>query len=72
MEFDCERPRAWVASSKGLFCATVLGLSMQIEPALAQGGGGSDQRSGQSRPPVTIDAPKPQSARPAQPARRAA
>jgi iron complex outermembrane receptor protein len=37
---------------------------MQISPALAQ--------SGQSLPPVTVDAPKPQSARPAQPARRAA
>jgi iron complex outermembrane receptor protein len=70
MEFDCERPCAWVAASKSLFCATVFGLSMQIGPALAQGG--SDQRSGQSLPPVTIDAPKPQSARPAQPARRAA
>jgi iron complex outermembrane receptor protein len=37
---------------------------MQIGPVLAQ--------SGQSLPPVTVDAPKPQSARPAQPARRAA
>jgi iron complex outermembrane receptor protein len=39
-------------------------MSMQIVPALAQ--------SGQSLPPVTVDAPKPQSARPAQAARRAA
>jgi iron complex outermembrane receptor protein len=37
---------------------------MQIGPVLAQ--------SGQSLPPVTVDAPKPQSARPALPARRAA
>jgi iron complex outermembrane receptor protein len=70
MEFDCERPRAWGVASKGLFCATVFGLSMQIAPVLAQGS--SDQRSGQSLPAVTIDAPKPQSARAAQPARRAA
>ena len=42
---------------------TVFGLSMQIGPVAAQ--------SGQPLPPVTIDAPRPQAARPAQPARRA-
>ena len=70
MKRDCERPRVWGATSKGLFCATVFGLSMQIGPALAQGA--SDPGAGQPLPPVTVDAPKPQSARPAQPARRAA
>jgi len=70
MKRDCERPRVWGATSKGLFCATVFGLSMQIAPALAQGA--SDPGAGQPLPPVTVDAPKPQSARPAQPARRAA
>lgn len=63
---DCVRPSTWGASSsKGLFCATVFGLSMQIGPVLAQ-------QSGQSLPPVTVDAPKPQAARPTQPSRRAA
>ena len=64
VKYDCVRPSAWGAASKGLFCVTVFGLSMQISPAPAQ--------SGQPLPPVTIDAPRPQSARPAQPARRAA
>lgn len=63
MKRDCVRPSAWGAASKGLFCVTVFGLSMQIGPVLAQ--------SGQTLPPVTVDAPKPQAARPAQPARRA-
>jgi iron complex outermembrane receptor protein len=61
---DCVRPSAWGAASKGFFCATVFGLGMQVGPALAQ--------SGQSLPPVTVDAPKPQSARPTQPPRRTA
>ena len=61
---DCVKPSAWGAASKGFFCATVFGLSMQIGPVLAQ--------SGQSLPPVTVDAPKPQAVRPTQPARRAA
>ena len=60
---DCARPSAWGAVSKGFFCVTVFGLSMQIGPVAAQ--------SGQPLPPVTIDAPRPQAARPAQPARRA-
>ena len=64
MKRDCVRPSAWGAASKGFFCATVFGLSMQIGPVLAQ--------SGQSLPPVTVDAPKPQAARPTQPSRRAA
>ena len=64
MKRDCVRPSAWGVASKGFFCVTVFGLSMQIGPALAQ--------SGQSLPPVTVDAPKPQAARPTQPSRRAA
>ena len=64
MKRDCMMPSAWGAASKGFFCATVFGLSMQIGPVLAQ--------SGQSLPPVTVDAPKPQAARPTQPSRRAA
>jgi iron complex outermembrane receptor protein len=64
MKFDCLRPSAWGTVSKGFFCATVFGLSMQIGPVAAQ--------SGAALPPVTVDAPKPQAARPAQPARRAA
>ena len=64
MKRDCVRPSAWGVASKGFFCVTVFGLSMQIGPALAQ--------SGQSLPPVTVDAPKPQTARPTQPSRRAA
>ena len=63
MKRECVRPSAWGAVSKGVFCATVFGLSMQIGPVLAQ--------SGQSLPPVTVDAPKPQAARPTQPSRRA-
>jgi len=62
MKRECMRPSAWGAASKGFFCATVFGLSMQIGPALAQ--------SGQSLPPVTVDAPKQQAARPSQPSRR--
>jgi outer membrane receptor protein involved in Fe transport len=61
---DCVRPSLWGTASKGFFCATVFGLGMQLGPVLAQ--------SGQSLPPVTVDAPKPQAARPTQPARRAA
>ena len=64
MKRDCVRPSAWGAATKGFFCVTVFGLSMQIGPVLAQ--------SGQALPPVTIDAPRPQAARPAQPSRRAA
>ena len=64
MKRECMMPSAWGAASKGFFCATVFGLSMQIGPALAQ--------SGQSLPPVTVDAPKQQAARPTQPSRRAA
>src|SRR4029078_12719779 len=64
MKRDCVRPSAWGVASKGFFCVTVFGLSMQIGPALAQ--------SGQSLPPVTVDAPKPQAARPTQPSRREA
>ena len=64
MKRDCGRPSIWGAASKGFFCATVFGLCMQIGPVLAQ--------SGQSLPPVTVDAPKPQAVRPTQPARRAA
>ena len=64
MKFDCLGPSAWGTASKGFFCATVFGLSMQVGPVAAQ--------SGAALPPVTVDAPKPQAARPAQPARRAA
>lgn len=64
MKRECMMPSAWGAASKGFFCATVFGLSMQIGPAPAQ--------SGQSLPPVTVDAPKQQAARPTQPSRRAA
>jgi iron complex outermembrane recepter protein len=64
MKRECMMPSAWGAASKGFFCVTVFGLSMQIGPALAQ--------SGQSLPPVTVDAPKQQAARPTQPSRRAA
>ncbi len=61
----CDRvPSAWGTVSKGFFCATVFGLSLQVGPVAAQ--------SGAPLPPVTVDAPKPQAARPAQPARRAA
>ena len=61
----CDRvPSVWGTVSKGFFGATVFGLSMQIGPVAAQ--------SGAALPPVTVDAPKPQAARPAQPARRAA
>jgi iron complex outermembrane receptor protein len=60
---ECVRP-SWGAASKGFFCATVFGLSMQVGPVLAQ--------SGQTLPPVTVDAPKPQTVRATQPARRAA
>ena len=49
-ERDCVRPSAWGAASKAFFCATVFGLSMQIGPVHAQ--------SGQTLPPVTVDAPK--------------
>jgi iron complex outermembrane receptor protein len=61
---NCVRPSLWGTAPKAFFCATVFGLSMQVGPVLAQ--------SGQSLPPVTVDAPKPQAARPTQPARRAA
>ncbi|WP_249135733.1 MULTISPECIES: TonB-dependent siderophore receptor [unclassified Bradyrhizobium] len=61
---DSVQPSAWGAASKALFCVTVFGLSMQIGEVHAQ--------SGQTLPPVTVDAPKPQAARPAQPSRRAA
>jgi iron complex outermembrane receptor protein len=64
MKRDCARPSAWDAATKGFFCLTVFGLSMQIGPVLAQ--------SGQPLPPVTVDAPKPQASRPTQPSRRAA
>src|SRR4051812_48882476 len=60
---DCVRP-SWGAASKGFLCATVFGLSMQVGPVQAQ--------SGQALPPVTVDAPKPQTVRATQPARRAA
>jgi iron complex outermembrane receptor protein len=70
MKSDNNRPCAWGAASKAVFYATVFGLSIQIGPALAQGA--SDQRKDQPLPPVTVDAPKPPSARPAQPSRRAA
>src|SRR3990170_6033014 len=63
MKRDCVRPSAWGAATKGFFCATVFGLSMQVGPVVAQ--------SGQALPPVTIDAPAPQAARPTRPARRA-
>src|SRR4051812_17841890 len=59
---DCVRP-SWGAASKGFFCASVFGLSMQVGPIQAQ--------SGQTLPPVTVDAPKPQTVRATQPARRA-
>ncbi|MBR1154409.1 TonB-dependent siderophore receptor [Bradyrhizobium sp. JYMT SZCCT0428] len=61
---DSVKPSAWGAASKAFFCVTVFGLSMQIGPVHAQ--------TGQTLPPVTVDAPKPQAARPTQPARRAA
>jgi iron complex outermembrane receptor protein len=61
---DCVKPSAWGLASKSIFCVTVFGLSMQIGPGFAQ--------SAQPLPPVTVDAPKPQAARPTQPARRAA
>ena len=61
---DSGKPSVWGAASKSFFCATVFGLSMQIGPGFAQ--------SGQALPPVTVDAPRPQTARPAQPAIRAA
>jgi iron complex outermembrane receptor protein len=61
---DFGKPSALGVASKSFFCATVFGLSMQIGPGFAQ--------SAQPLPPVTVDAPKPQSARPAQPSRRAA
>ena len=32
MKRDCGRPSVWGAASKGFFCATVFGLSMQIGP----------------------------------------
>lgn len=64
MKRDCVRPSVWGTASKGFFCATVFGLGMQAGPVLAQ--------SGQTLPPVTVDAPKPQAARPTQPSRRAA
>ena len=64
MKRDCVRPSAWGAATKGFFCVTVFGLSMHVGPVAAQ--------SGQALPPVTIDAPTPQAARPAQPSRRAA
>ena len=62
MKRECVRPSAWGAASKGFFCATVFGLGMQIGPVLAQ--------SGQTLPPVTVDAPKPQAARPTQPVKK--
>jgi iron complex outermembrane recepter protein len=61
---DYVEPSAWGLASKSIFCVTVFGLSMQIGPGFAQ--------SAQPLPPVTVDAPKPQAARPTQPARRAA
>jgi len=61
---NCVGPSAWGAVSKSLFCVTVFGLSMQIGPVQAQ--------SGQALPPVTVDAPKPQTVRPTQPSRRVA
>src|SRR3954447_3200325 len=61
---DCVRPSVWGVASKGFFCLTVFGLSMQVGPVAGQ--------SAQALPPVTVDAPKPQTARSTQPARRAA
>jgi iron complex outermembrane recepter protein len=61
---DCVKPPAWGLASKSIFYVTVFGLSMQIGPGFAQ--------SAQPLPPVTVDAPKPQAARPTQPARRTA
>jgi iron complex outermembrane recepter protein len=61
---DLGKPSAWAVASKSFFYVTVFGLSMQIGPVQAQ--------SGQQLPPVTVDAPKPQTVRATQPARRAA
>ncbi|MEH2535169.1 iron complex outermembrane receptor protein [Bradyrhizobium sp. AZCC 1588] len=56
-----------LARHVALLLATAFGLSIEATPSLAQG---SPQP--QSLPPVTVDAPKPQTARRALPARRAA
>lgn len=60
----CVRSFSWRASASFL-CLTAIGLGLPVDSATAQSGG-------QSLPPVTVDAPKPQTARPTQPARRTA
>jgi iron complex outermembrane recepter protein len=54
-----------LARYSGFLLATAIGLSIEAAPSLAQ-------TPGQSLPPVNVDAPKPQTVRRAQPARRAA
>jgi iron complex outermembrane receptor protein len=59
---DCVRP---LARHSALLLATAFGLSIEAAPSLAQ-------TPSQSLPPVNVEAPKPQTARRVQPARRQA